>query len=335
MLFELMESRLKELAERWAIPGWVMFVLGLIWDVWTLSGHASTAQSLWGWVHPIRTPVLPPAQAANVAGSISWGLIIPQIMIVFGLLWLSALLFVPIFSVGERALLRKVRKLIKDLSLFVDKKEGNDYAIHFGYDVKFRRRVDEVFSELAAEQIFELVVGDWVVNPQTQTARNIRENVIALLGRLADRLENKLSAPKSKLVGEIQAGRFGMSTVGFSDGVATASTIISLELRVTNKTKIEATVKEAKLAISYNGEIYRGQHNLRMTTLVHEKRELLDKITYETPIKQGIATEGKLEFFVNRLKRPASSVVADVSVVLIDEFDVPHVIRNKTLRIAS
>jgi len=329
MLFELADYKLKELAERWAIPGWVFFVLGLLWDVWLVLGHASTAQSVWGWIHPARRePSLSSPSQANVTG---WNLIIPQVMIVVGLLWLSILVFAPALFGGQ---LRRLRALIKQLTRFVDKNEGNVYKIHFGYDADFRTRVDRMFSELAAEEIVEIVDGDWVVNPQTQTAKNIRENVIARLERLADKLEKRQSAPRSKIIGSIEEAHVLAMTSGVDRGKQTRSTMIGFRLRVTNKAKIETSVKRAHVIVRAGGEEYKGSNEALWLTSDKPRKDFLKGISRDTPITHSLPTEGWIDFVVNGLEI-TRALTADVSVVLIDEFEVPHTIRNKWLRIAA
>ena len=62
--------------------------------------------------------------------------------------------------------------------------------------------------------------------------------------------------------------------------------------------------------------------------------DLLSKITDKNPIRHGVATIGALEFWIEGLKCPEHVIEAGVSGILSDEFDAPHVIRNKNLRIA-
>jgi hypothetical protein len=236
-------------------------------------------------------------------------------------------------TLDSSSLLKRVRSAIKRLSNFVDENEGNVTAIHFLYDAKFRTEVDKLFSELAAEEVCDVVAGDWVINPQIQTTKNIRENIIGPLSTSADRLEVKRSAPRSKLVGELESGTFTVRGEGFSDGARTFSTNLCVKLRVTNREKIETTVKRANLRITVGGETYRGTK----TSLWHPQdgKDLLEKITDVTPIRHGVATVGSLEFTIDGLKCPNHGVEADVTVTLIDEFDLPHPIRNKSLWIAA
>ena len=206
-------------------------------------------------------------------------------------------------------------------------------AIHFLYDAKFRTPVDKIFSELAAEEVCDIVEGDWVVNPQVQTAKNIRENVIGRLAKCADRLEAKQSAPRSKIVGEIESGKFGVSASSASYGKTLHTVAVVLRLRVTNKEKLETTVKRADMRMTANGETY-SAHRQSLWSF-EDRPDLLEKITDKTPIRQGVATTGSLEFLVEGLKRPDRGINADVTVTLIDEFDVPHRIRNKSLWISA
>ena len=105
-------------------------------------------------------------------------------------------------------------------------------------------------------------------------------------------------------------------------------------LRVTNWEKIETTLKRASLkGITVNGETYRGHKT--MLWYPEDGPDLLKKITNTTPIRHGPATVGSLEFTVEGLKCPQHGLSADVSVTLIDEFDLPHVIRNRELWIAA
>src|SRR5262249_29835898 len=119
-----------------------------------------------------------------------------------------------------------------------------------------------------------------------------------------------------------------------SFGKRTPWSNVSVTLRVTNKKNTEITIKRASLQATVNGETYSGTK----TDLWHLKDgpDLLSKITDKTPIRHGPATVGALEFFVEGLECPQDGVLlADISVTLIDEFDLPHIIRNKGLRIAG
>jgi hypothetical protein len=332
MIVELVQSKLRELTQRWAIPGWIMFIVGLISDVWWIAGHASTGQSVLRWLGFSKTLSISPAAETNHFWNPP-GVVIANILLFAGLLWFSVLVVWPTLAAKRGSLLRRTRSLVKELTAFLNSNEGNVYAIHFDYDAKFRLRVDKTFSELAAQEIFDVVEGDWVINPQTQTAKNIRENVIARLNLLADRLEAKESAPRSKLVGEIESGKFTVRGESSSLGKVTPRVNVCVMLRVTNKEKIETTLKRANLKMTVGGDTYRGHK----TTLWFPKDhpDLLQKITNTTPIRHGPATVGSLEFTVEGLRCPQHGLSADVSVILVDEFDLPHVIRNRELWIAA
>jgi hypothetical protein len=90
----------------------------------------------------------------------------------------------------------RARQLAKELDAFInthsDSRGPDVYKINFLYAAHFRDRVDKMLNELAAEQILD-VFEDWEINPQTQTARNIRSNIIDRLESLANRLEIKTS----------------------------------------------------------------------------------------------------------------------------------------------
>ena len=76
-------------------------------------------------------------------------------------------------------------------------------AIHFGYAAHYRSRVDAMLNELASHGIFD-VIDDWVINPQVQTDKNIKTNIIDRLHSLADRLDAKSKSeirPPSRNVG--------------------------------------------------------------------------------------------------------------------------------------
>lgn len=66
-------------------------------------------------------------------------------------------------------------------------------AVHFGYAAHYHRRVEAMLNELASHSIDD-VIEDWVTNPQVQTDKNIRTNIIGRLYSLADRLEAKNKA---------------------------------------------------------------------------------------------------------------------------------------------
>jgi hypothetical protein len=329
MLIGFFEDKLRELAHRWAIPGWILVAFGILWDIWILAGHASTAQSVWGWLHPSSS-----ATTTNTPPTWAWSEhIVPNIPLFIGLLWLTAILVWPTLSACG-SLLRRTRSWIKKLNVFLNDNEGNVSAIHFLYDAKFRIPIDKLFSELAAQEVCDVVEGDWVINPQVQTAKNIRENVIPNLARACARLEAKQTAPRSKLVGEIESGKFTVRGDGVYHGSQTHNANICVKLRVTNRENIETTVKRANLKIvTGDGTVYRGVKTVLWYP--ESKPDFLEKITYKTPIRHGPATVGEIEFFVDGIHATGHGLTGDVSVTLVDEFDVSHIIRNRKLWIAA
>jgi hypothetical protein len=331
MIDDLIGRGVRNIANRlgWRIPPIVFIVASIIWLMWELIGHASVfdwAIDKWQRLHGEASASVPSQPA------LQHQLYAPLALFFVGLLWLTALLVWPTVSVKQRSLLRRVRSLLSELTAFIEKNEGNVFMIHYGYQAHFRHRVDQLFSELAAEEIY-IVAEDWEVNPATQTASNIRENVISRLTLLADRLEAKQSAPRSRLVGEIEDGKFGISGTSTSYGSVRHNVAVYLTLRVTKKVNIETTLKRAILRITVNGHTYTG-HKQSLWAL-DAGPDLLQKITNKTPIRHGPATTGSLEFNVEGLERPRHGLAADVSVTLVDEFDVPHVIRNRNLWIAA
>jgi hypothetical protein len=231
------------------------------------------------------------------------------------------------------SLAKRTRSTIKKLSDFIDQNEGNVTAIHFLYDVKFRTLVDRLFSELAAEEVCDILEGDWVINPQIQTVKNIRENVIVQLAKSADRLEAKQSAPHSRLIGELETGKFTVSGSSVTNGVQTYHTNLCVKLRVTNKEPREITLKRANLRLTLDGKTYRGVKASLWNP--NSGKDFMEGITDKTPIRPAIATTGLLEFTIDGLQRPDRGSAADTSVILIDEFEVPHTIRNRQLWIAA
>ena len=312
----------------------MVIIVTILWGIWEIVTHASTV----GWVidkwHGFHVQT---AASASSSPSTGWAWIsspgiIPALVFICGVLWLTAQLSRPSESTSEGPLLKRTRAMATKLGKFVSDNEGNVTAIHFLYDAKFRIPVDKLFSELAAVEVCDILEGDWVINPQLQTAKNIRENVIAQLMKCADRLQAKQSAPRSKLVGELEAGKFTVFGDSISGGVRIYSTNLCIKLRVTNKEPREVTVKRAGLKLTLDGEAYRGIK----TSLWYPNsgKDFMERITDQTPIRHAIATTGLLEFTVEGLKRPDRGVAADVSITLIDEFEIQHTIRNKRLWIA-
>jgi hypothetical protein len=93
-------------------------------------------------------------------------------------------------SLPLRTLPDRARALAKELTEFVDSKEFDPFKIAFGYDHRFKERVNKMLSELGEEGVFDLME-DWVVNPRAQTAENIRTNIVKRLYDLTTRLEAK------------------------------------------------------------------------------------------------------------------------------------------------
>jgi hypothetical protein len=153
------------------------------------------------------------------------------------------------------------------------------------------------------------------------------EDVTVYLNRTLPYVETQ-----SNIVGEIESGKFTIRGEGIHHTTVTHSTNLCVKLRVTNKEKSEATVKRAELEITIAGKTYRGA---KMSLCdPREGADLLSKITDKNPIRHGVATIGALEFWIEGLKCPDHVIEADVSIILTDEFDTPHVIRNRALRIA-
>jgi len=85
MFIKFAEDRIKALASKWAIPGWILVIGSAIWDIWILTGHASTASWLIDIVHPVVNKV----RALHPSGFIPIGLFL------IGLLWLGFIAFAP------------------------------------------------------------------------------------------------------------------------------------------------------------------------------------------------------------------------------------------------
>jgi hypothetical protein len=139
-----------------------------------------------------------------------------------------------------------------------------------------------------------------------------------------------------KLIGSIEEGRFGIHGTNIRHGGIEHRVEVFVRLSVTNQENADATVKRAKLMIeTRDGKIFQGEIWEGLTPISTDPRPLLmDKITYQTPIRHAVATKGWLQFNVSGLDG-TSSIEADVSVILSDEFDVPHIIRNPSLRVAA
>jgi hypothetical protein len=322
MKWDSIKEKLRVLKDPISWPGDLAVVWKIVKWTWQRISDYETAASLQqslpkkAWV--MRTPATD-----------TW-------IFLLGIAWLTIVVMFPDalsgFSSGNKGLLRRVKALVNELTLFVDKNEGNVSAIHYLYDAKLRGRVDTTLSELAAQDLY-ILGEEWEINPQIQTAKNIRDNIIARFTTLADRLERRIAAPQSKIIGEIESGEFGVSGSSASYGKVIHSVNVSVTLRVTNKVKIETTLKRADIKLTIGRTTYVA-HRQELWNWSTEP-DLLKKITNETPIRQGPATIGELEFHVEGLQRPNQSTICDTSVVLFDEFDNPHVIRNRNLRITA
>jgi hypothetical protein len=325
MTWQDLKDKLRVLKSPISWPGDAALIWKIVKWIWGRIGDYQEAASL--------KDAIPKAALKTNAPHVD-GLSTDTWVFIFGVLWLTLVVMFSdrlLDSFGGK--LRRLRSLVRQLTNFVDKNEGNTYKIHFGYDAEFRPRVDRMFSELAAEEIIEIVDGDWVINPQTQTAKNIRENVIARLERLADKLEKRQSAPRSKIVGSIEEAHVLSMGSGVDHGKQTRSTMIGFRLRVTNKARIETSVKRAHVIVRTDGEEYKGSNQALWLTSDKPRKDFLKSISSETPITHSLPTEGWIDFLVDGLE-VTRGLIADVSVILIDEFEVPHVIRNRALRIA-
>jgi hypothetical protein len=192
-----------------------------------------------------------------------------------------------------------------------------------------------MFSELAAQELI-ITAEEWEINPKTQTATNIRENIIARLATLADRLEARESAPRSKLIGEIESAKFGASGDSIErSGEPRYHTDVAVRMRITNAVNLDVTIKRASLAIAFNGATYRGHNQALWLKTKNDGPDLMKTITAATPIRQSVATVGSIELKMLGLRRPQYGVTADATVTLVDEFERPHTLRNRTLLIRT
>jgi hypothetical protein len=135
-------------------------------------------------------------------------------------------------------------------------------------------------------------------------------------------------------------------------GISSASTnpdgqgcLLLLRVRITNRRNVDTTIKMAALSLEKDGMKLEGErqpvdsrgHLVRFTDEFGNHQEqvldLIQKVTYESPVHYRVASEGWLEFFVRGLHQPQGNTVADLTLTIIDEFDQPHVISAKSVRL--
>lgn len=89
MFLKYGENRLKALATKWAVPGWVLTLFSVVWDLWIVTGHAST----YSWLASLfRGKSQSGGAVMGHAAVISYG---PPLMLVAGLIWLGVIALWP------------------------------------------------------------------------------------------------------------------------------------------------------------------------------------------------------------------------------------------------
>ena len=91
MFIAWLENRARQLATKWAIPGWVLFIAAILWDFWIVTGHASTASWAMGLFHPQEWWRELRAMSPHS---------FPLLMFLGGLIWLTIIILWPKRNAG-------------------------------------------------------------------------------------------------------------------------------------------------------------------------------------------------------------------------------------------
>jgi hypothetical protein len=117
-----------------------------------------------------------------------------------------------------------------------------------------------------------------------------------------------------------------------------------MKLSITSKTNVDSTLQDAQLVIEFNGREYVGQRlKLDKWNIYQEgghsenMNDLIGSITYSKPIRHRVASEGRLDFFIEGLDISSNAhipVHGDLTVTLIDDLGDKHIIaaRDQLIR---
>jgi hypothetical protein len=163
----------------------------------------------------------------------------------------------------------------------------------------------------------------------------------AAWNRKATELETEKNRnAKPEIVGEILHAKVTITGESIQNDVITPSFDIAVKLRITGKTNAETTLKDASLCVIKDGHTYQGERQQldqsyiiqlfgRRQLTAKTERDLLESVSYGSPIRHSVASEGWLRFFVQGLDVARNGNVpvhADLAVTLTDELGGQHVI---------
>ena len=149
----------------------------------------------------------------------------------------------------------------------------------------------------------------------------------------------KLRISKPQITGEIIRADFGFMGSYTEQGRTTEMTCLMLKLRITNRTNSAATLKGASLLVERDGNRYEAERELLPEGPYasfgtgggspEKIVDLLKTVTYNAPVRFGIASVGWLQFCVRGLEHSKGNIKADLTVALVDEFGERHLIVAK------
>jgi len=148
---------------------------------------------------------------------------------------------------------------------------------------------------------------------------------------------------KPEIVGEIVHATVRMTGVAIELGKETPNCDLAMKLRITSKTDVDATLKDAHVVVKVKGHKYVGQRlplgkwdiyqsSAGSGANSEKMNDLISSITYGNPIRYRVASEGWLDFLIEGLDASSNAhipVHADLTVTLTDDLGDKHIITTK------
>ena len=135
-----------------------------------------------------------------------------------------------------------------------------------------------------------------------------------------------LASPE--IVGQVLQARYKFMGTRSSLNGDIESCWLLVKLRITNRSEVDVTLKDASLVVEKDGKQHKGKRQpIPPGDFLKEPLiDLLSTVTRDKPVHRGLASEGWLEFYVDHMAHPRSTTVNNLTVILHDELDGQHAI---------
>jgi hypothetical protein len=143
---------------------------------------------------------------------------------------------------------------------------------------------------------------------------------------------------KPEIVGRVLVAVLGFFGESTEQGIRTPNCSIAMKLSLTNKTSVDATLRDAELIVEVKGHKYVGQrlpaagffqYSDGFGAKSEKMNDLISSITYNNPIRYRLASEGWLDFLIEGLDVSNSKepLRTKMTITLIDELGEKHIIK--------